>query len=939
MWFASRNGLNRYDGYELINIHQLPQNSSLAGYRRVESIQYIPHTNKIWSSSPLGIMVTDVRTFKSMAISTPFDDSSDDHRIKLFLASNGMLWASSSTGMVIKINPVTYTIMAIRRFDRMRRIDKTHFCELAENKKGQLFYINDNGSYHILDTANLHSIAAGDVKIEVHKMDYTQMFGVTLSSRLGIYQYDETSQEFKKVINSPDSVHNVMENDDGYWYVNNGYHLRAVTNGVEEDLGVLVDEYTPTSYSIYKLFVDRSDNLWLGTSKGLIKIPIRNRHFKRLMSRSDNRDRKHALSIRGMMEYKGYIYAGSYSGFYRINKLTNKHTLVHDTPYMVYDMLVHDGFIWGATEGSGLMRYHVPSGKMTFYSPRFRNDYERFRKYFSEIIYDSITRLFWLSNYNGVCMFDPKKLQFSKPVLTFQGVNFTGIRAMHMLVTADQHLWIATHNGVLELNTERKPINWYHTLKQGRLALTNNHVNHILESKNGLLYFSTMGGGINVLNRKAGYIKTLTMEDGLCNNNVYAMIEAPNGIIWGATNNGLTAFDPPGFAFKNFYQEDGITQNEFNHNSFLLADNKVYLGGVNGISAFESWNVFRDEKKWPLLKLRRIEYFDEEQKQMMEIKLGVDSINTIVLPPENKFLSIYFTLLDFRNVKKNIFAYKLVGLDNRWNNMGSESYIRLVALPAGDYKLHVKAAGADGRWLPQPLLIHIHVKQAIYKTWWFITLCVLLFGAIVYMVYRYRINQVKKMAEMRIKIASDLHDDVGSVLTRVGMQAELVKRQSVPGQETLLNSIAESCRSAMSNMRDVVWSIDARNDSVINLIDKMHETAEQLLGPAGIAYQFVYDKDEIAESIDMNARQNLFLIFKEAVNNIVKHSNASKVMVLLQLINGNLILRIKDNGSSSKDCHKSGSGLNNMELRAKKINASISVNTINGYDIVIKKHL
>ncbi len=187
---------------------------------------------------------------------------------------------------------------------------------------------------------------------------------------------------------------------------------------------------------------------------------------------------------------------------------------------------------------------------------------------------------------------------------------------------------------------------------------------------------------------------------------------------------------------------------------------------------------------------------------------------------------------------------------------------------------------------------------------------------------------------MRTRIASDLHDEVGSMLSGLSMQAELLEMTSTDKDNTTLQHIGDISRTAVSKMRDLVWSIDSRRDKVKNLLDRMREHADDLLQPREISCRFELGDLPLEKKLPVDMRQHLFLIFKEALNNVARHSKATEVKVRFGNFDGKLVLCIHDNGTSQKNEKiATGLGLSNMEMRAAKLGANLQVERHDGFSI------
>jgi signal transduction histidine kinase len=217
-------------------------------------------------------------------------------------------------------------------------------------------------------------------------------------------------------------------------------------------------------------------------------------------------------------------------------------------------------------------------------------------------------------------------------------------------------------------------------------------------------------------------------------------------------------------------------------------------------------------------------------------------------------------------------------------------------------------------------------------------LCITTLAALVYGFFTYRLRQALKIERMRVKISSDLHDDVGTILSGLAMQSEILELSATEAMKPRLKRIGELSRSAMSHLRDTVWAIDARKDKLENLLDRMREHAEENLTPKGIVFDLETEQFDLQKNMPANIRQNLYLIYKEAITNIAKHSDANRVRIKLQKWGQNgLEMQIADNGNAVEKAYKTtGSGTSNMQMRAEKIGGTLEIIRTNGFCVRLR---
>ena len=197
--------------------------------------------------------------------------------------------------------------------------------------------------------------------------------------------------------------------------------------------------------------------------------------------------------------------------------------------------------------------------------------------------------------------------------------------------------------------------------------------------------------------------------------------------------------------------------------------------------------------------------------------------------------------------------------------------------------------------------------------------------------------QKYKLNKLRLDLSTELHDEVGSLLTGLAMQAELLERSAKGAQVDQLQRIATTSRKAMLNMRDVVWVADSRKGQWMHLVDRINDFALETLEAKGISYQLQTTGIK-EEKISSETKKELYLIAKEAIANVVKHSNASQVKIDLEWTSKVLKLEITDNGNSSgSEINTSGSGLSNIKMRAQRIGASVMFQQQEGFSVQVLK--
>jgi signal transduction histidine kinase len=314
-----------------------------------------------------------------------------------------------------------------------------------------------------------------------------------------------------------------------------------------------------------------------------------------------------------------------------------------------------------------------------------------------------------------------------------------------------------------------------------------------------------------------------------------------------------------------------------------------------------------------------------------------------MLTPQDEQLDVRFTALNFSATKGAQtgarFKYRLEGRDKNWTDTGTERVAHFNRLPSGDYTFRVKACNEDGIWNETGATFTLHVQPPFWRKPWFIAVVVLGFiGALAGVIYlvstaklkrQLRAARQKELIEKeRGRIARDLHDQVGANLTQVALLGEMAEAdKDLPGEvEQHAQQIYATARETTRALDEIVWSLNSANDTLEGLANYACKYAQDYFALAGISF-----RAELPAVPPMpilpEVRHNIFLAFKEAVNNVVKHAGATEARVKLQLEPGKFILTIADNGRGLGDLSgkQLRNGLKNMRRRLADIHGEFDI--------------
>ncbi len=501
-------------------------------------------------------------------------------------------------------------------------------------------------------------------------------------------------------------------------------------------------------------------------------------------------------------------------------------------------------------------------------------------------------------------------------------------------------IWFATLQGLYQFDLEKNKWMHWQNIAGDNNSLNNNQLLSIIPdpvNPEKYLWIGTDGGGLNRMEIATGKFVKYTEKDGLPNNVVYGLLSDKKGNIWMSTNRGLCCMLTTGSqAFIKFDSEDGLPGDEFNRTEyFKMPDGQLYFGGVEGPVVFDPEKILEKEKAPPIV-FTGLSVFNKPVTYKTDsdiIQLPIDYAQTITLPHDKGMFSISFAALEYRSANKKLYRYMLKGYDKHWIDAGNKNEATYTNLSPGTYTLQVTGAGSTGQWNTKGASIKIVILPAWYQTWWFRLFTAMAVAAAAYALYRYRLHKALQLQKIRNRIASDLHDEIGSTISSISLSSNVIQKKLNGNSNTadvkkLVAQISDNTSNIMEVISDIVWTINTKNDSFANVIDRMRAFAVEILESKNISIHFDIDESANEIHMDMDKRKNLYLIFKETINNAAKYSQCKNVWIEIKLIRGRIRLLIKDDGIGFNINEKqkgklSGNGLYNMQKRANDMKGKL----------------
>lgn len=593
--------------------------------------------------------------------------------------------------------------------------------------------------------------------------------------------------------------------------------------------------------------------------------------------------------------------------------------------------------------------------------------------------------LVWMGTGNGLLSFHPNTEAISRYLYTknpAQGEYTLTIFSLYLEPDSlGGNIWLGTNNGLYYFErSSGESFQLTENTWQG-----NNWISSISEDMRSgqaqfdqkrVLWLGTMGSGLIQVyltraaeTRKPLIHKTVSFSErnGLPNNTVYAVLGDGSGKLWISSNQGLTSFDyeryreSPLLAFRNYDTDDGLQSKEFNLGAaYLAADGRMYFGGVNGFNSFHPDSI-RENPRIPPVVITSFKKFD----QAVSLDQSALSQQTIPLSYRENFFSFEFAALTYTNPEKNSYMYKLDGFNADWVPNGNRRYVNFTNVPPGEYIFRVKAANHDGLWNENAVSVSISITPPFWQSWWFYLLIAVALCGILLVIHKTRLSwekqriqeiervkadeQIKKYQaiehatkserqRVRKKIAADFHDQSGHRLTKISLFCEVMKSQANGNlseeDHIYLDKIMEASSHLHSDMTDFIWSLHPDEDTLYDTAVKLKDFGDKFFERTGIAFRVNgISKDLQKIPLNMEVRRNLIFIFKEGMNNILKHNrtHCSNVSLKIEQQENGYRIQLCDDGLGFEyNPAGNGRGIKNMQERAETISGSIKIKSLPG---------
>lgn len=978
MWFGTQDGLNRYDGYSIeVYKHNMNDTNSISDNTIWSSL--CDSEGDLWFGTMRGGLcrynITDNKFLKYSLKSSKNSRISSNTVLSLMEDSDRNIWIGTNHGVDL-INRKSGKITQFKFYSEnlSLMIENLSVWSMSEDRNKTLwigtsrglFKLKLNETYENLELqqintlneeANFKDLVNSHI-LSTHIDQYGNLWIGTL--RNGVYKYSISKSRIKHFLHDPrdsktisgNSIRSIIEDLKGnIWLAcyDGGMNLFDSTN----ETFINYD-----NIALLTLFEDRTGIKWIGTLEfGVKSFDALRNQFNHIKIKQENIANPDINLITSIIESReNEIWVGTHgSGLVRYYSQRNKVKIYKFNPQNNFSISnnniyaiceTSDGNIWIGTNG-GLNLYDRNADQFIRYEHQFSKKNAIGLNQIVSLYEDKKGNL-WIGNAaGGIDILNLKTKKFTRFIPNEKDINSLPGGAIYFIYESRHSgILVSTYQGGLyQFMPEKNSfIRFIHNSKLFNGSDEGTIVS-IYEDGSGTMWFGTYGGGLIRYDPQKINFKNYNENNGLPNNVIYSILPDNLGNLWLSTNKGLSRFSTVKETFTNFDLTDGLQSNEFNQGSFFKSTSgELYFGGSNGFNSFFPENI-KENEAIPPVYVTSIKVFDK----LIQTSKSISSLKQLEISYFQNYITFEFVALNYTAPLKNLYAYILEGFDKDWHYITSSNRrASYTNLDPGTYTLRIKASNNSGIWNSVGTSIKIIVVPPFWMTWWFkglISILILLFisSSVRYFVKKRIEERTKQNAQLialekeRLRIARDIHDDLGSRLTEVRLQCELAKNDF--GDEVLivLNNISESVKNIILTMSEIVWSLNPKNDTLENLAGYLSQYAIEFLSNAKIRCRLDILDEFPKITVNSITRHNILLSFKESLNNAVKYSETESILVSISLYSDyqkkNIIITIRDYGKGFNldDESKWGQGIKSISDRIKSIGGSLSMQSKDGY--------
>lgn len=944
IWIGTHGGLNRYDGYSFKLFQYTPFNSSTLGDNAVFFLKEDSTTGKFWIGSSSCLNEFDPETFINTRYHYPkkqveFSDG-------IFINPDEMLLACENTVLLFDTRKKSFLEIPVYD-ENNNRISINRIENTSADKRGNFMIMSSTGIFFYdpatksckRKTTNSPDLSAFNHHVIFNVIQDKGGYYWIATNKNGLIRFDPSSNS-TVTLPVPPPLKNeslrfdvITEDSRGNIWAgsSNGlFRINAITLSSEYFSSDNSSDVYLSHPEINVISEDRNHFMWIGTVGGGINkmIPqnVGFKNFSLAKNSSDGRTGSYIMALEQMGNEIWFVNIWDQVG--KVNIQTGNTTLLSKSLLPLSYSWHSEGTIVKNKENeiavlNGQYQYLI-SGEGNKISVQSQSS-------------SGLSHIYHSTNGKTLYMVKvPVEKTFYRNDTIFGNQFFYDAKEDDA-----GNIWIGSSKGLIKFNQTQNLFTHFQHDDNNSNSISSDYI-YALEIDAQNIWMAAYNGGLCSYNIESGTFRHYSKEDGLSDNTVYSLEKDNNGNIWFSSNAGISAYNANTKTFRNYSVADGLLNQEFNRrSSFKNDEGWIFFGGISGIDYFHPDSIIKNNTT-PTLAFTNFRIFNNDY-----IPSGKEATPFIELKPNDRYITVEFASLDYNDQQKIQYAYRIN--DNEWIKTGNQHTLSFSDLATGNHHLYVRSTNSEGIWMNNEIACLITVNPWWWQTWWF-RIGIGLFGigilvAAIRFYYHRKLEKQKIILERqqavekeRTRIATDMHDDLGANLSRIKFLSETIgiKKQKQQTIEDEISSIRHYSHEMIDKMGEIVWALNEKNDSLSDLLAYTRSYTVEYLSQNGIQTNVQIPEQIPNLFVSGEFRRNVYLTVKEALHNVVKHSQADKVDICVET-GKQLYISIHDNGKGfdEKNIRPFSNGITNMKKRIASLNGNLEIKNTVGSTIIL----
>ena len=818
MWFATQDGLNRYDGYNFKVYRHQPKDARSLRKNFILSL-YEDRQGNLWVGTNNGALSMydrkhdnfinykenpeDVNSLSHRSVTAIYEDKQNNFWVGTYYNLNLF---DRKTGKVVRFahspsDPLSISSDGIN-------------C-IFEDSKNNLWIGTANGlnvmdrktrtfKRYLHNASDPQTISHNSIRV-VSEDEYGNLW---IGTDGGLNLFNPSQQTFTRFVHDEKDPSSIMANTITAIASDENHKLWVGTGGSLELFDTRTgkashfqpnphdDRALKGGYSISSLFYDKGGILWVGTYLGGINKYDKNLNFFTVYRNNPNDE--NSLNLNTVTSFaenaQGDIWVGTDGGglnllrrssnnFLRIFPDPAKKNYLSSWSILAMVQSKYSPYLWLGTYGGGVERYDPGTDSFKKYTQGERPDQLNNASVY--VLHEDTRGNIWMgTNGGGVNVLNVRTGIITKYLSDGNNINsLAGNYVRSLFEDGKGNMWIGTTTGLSILNLQTQSFSRYDV---NNTDLESDFIISICRDQKGNIWLGTLGGGFSHFDEQTKKFTTYTITDGLPDNTINSIIEDAKGNLWLSTNNGISCFDPRSKKFKNYNLFNGIQSYEFIIGSgFRTSRGEILFGGNNGFNIINAEKLSENKNIVPVA-ITGFQLFNQPvpiATKNSPLKQNILETKEITLSYNQSVITFEFAALNYTVSANNQYAYKLEGFDKDWNYVGNQRKASYTNLDPGEYVFRVKAANNDGIWNEEGASVKVTITPPFWSSWWFRSIIAIVLLASVYTFYKIRINVINKQKKILAQQVKERTTEVLQQSKELQLQSEYLQKLNKDLQE------------------------------------------------------------------------------------------------------------------------------------------------------------